>query len=269
MVRCYPVVQVNHHQPPTTYRSAGEPRQVQRPQGYCSAGEPGRAATLRMVAPGNPPPQQRGTSARVLTELSPAEVRTALTSGRAPGGPQQQQGVVGVATMVGAVPHAARNGTRYHPLSGPQYIQLPAGQLRPMAYASDPNMGARVLLSGARRGHSAGSRVVLHDSFATVSDAPDGATSPNVVLSSAASGSFSQSGDNRPTVAAANPYVCAPARRPVPNPFAAHAGVSVGPTRLGSGVSLTSSQSHVLGDGGTGLDECVQFFVRHITPPPQ
>lgn len=256
MLRCYPVVQVNpqvnqqvnqqihpqiHQQ---TYRSAGEPRQVHRPQGYCSAGEPGRAATLRMVAP------TRGGSARVLTELSPAEVRTAFRS-PPPHMQQQPQHVAGVATMVGAVPHAVRNGTRYQPASGPQYIQLPAGQLRPMAYASDPNLGARVLLSGSRRGHSAGSRVVLHDSFATVSDAPDGRNSPTVVLSSAASGSFSQPGDNRPTIAAANPYVCTPARRTVPNPFAAHcAGAPMGPARLGSGFSLTSSQSHVMEPAG-------------------
>lgn len=245
MVRCYPVMVNQVAQP--TYRSAGEPRQVARPQGYNSAGEAGRYAhvAMPMVAPsGNsfgrgPYPAQ----ARVLTELSQGDVRSALARGATT---QQHGSVVGVATMVAAVPHAARSG-RLQPVSHQVGGHYPP---RPVAYASDPNLGHRVVL-GSRRsaGHSASARMVaLHDSFATVSDAPEGHASHTTVHSSGGSFTPPQS-DNRPTVAAANPYVGSGPRR-VTNPFAAHA-VGV-PARLNSSISINSSQTsaHALEPAG-------------------
>lgn len=275
MVRCYPVVVNQVAQP--SYRSAGEPRQIARPQGYSSAGEPGRYAhvAMPMVAPsGNSfgrspyPPQ-----ARVLAELPPGDVRSTLSRGGATA--PQHGGVVGVATMVAAVPHAARSG-RLQPVSHQAGGHYPP---RPVAYASDPNLGPRVVL-GSRRsaGHSASARIVLHDSFATVSDVPDGHPSHTTVHSSGGSFTPPQS-DNRPTVAAANPYAGSGPRR-VANPFAAHA-VGV-PARLNSSMSINSSQTsaHALEPAGTldpirfvdrlhQLTTQVQVRSRSPRPPPK
>lgn len=258
MVRCYPVVVNQVAQP--AYRSAGEPRQVSRPQGYSSAGEPGRY--VAMVAPsGNS--FGRATyapQARVLTELSPGDVRAALARQ-----PPQHGSVVGVATMVAAVPHAARSG-RLQPVSQHQAGHYP----RPVAYASDPNLGPRVVLSSRRSaGHSTSARVVLHDSFATVSDAHDGHASHTTAVSSGGSFTPPQS-DNRPTVAAANPYAGSGPRRVVANPFAVHA---VAPGRLNSSLSINSSQTsgHALEPAGSysymKMVDCVHVRTIRVQVP--
>jgi hypothetical protein len=265
VVRCYPVLLPSgqHGVVQQQYRSAGELRVAHgvpgRPQGAPvhpnSIGERSQPRLVSYATLNGPPgaPQSQGhhvrqvaipgaphvvptahtAPARVLTELSPAEVRAM----RAPHVQPAPAAVVGVSTMVAAVPHSVR-GARYQrrPHNGGSQQGSFSG---PVQYMSDPH-GMRRHLVRQVHGASAGSRAstMLHDSFATVSDIGDdgnpmlAALDPNhhpqavyrvssSVTGHSNSGSFSSAQPNRTPAAASapNPYMTGGARR-CANPFA-------------------------------------------------